>query len=137
MAKLFLDANVVIDFLCERGTEFYKPAATLMTMGYNKEIDLCCSALTIATACYFMEKGNATHFEIIRKISDMTSICEVTDINWEVVELALSSEFKDIEDAIQYFSAKKNGADIIITRNKKDFRKSELLVFTPEEYLIK
>ena len=37
MDKLFLDANVVVDFLCERSDDFYLPAARLMVKSYNKE----------------------------------------------------------------------------------------------------
>ena len=135
MDKLFLDANVVVDFLCERSDEFYFPAARLMVKSYNKEIELCCSTLTMATASYFMEKGKIGHVEIFHKIADMISICGLVNVDRDVVEKALSSEFTDFEDAMQYFSAEKFGADIIITRNKKDFRSAQLPVYTPTEYL--
>ncbi|MBQ8956989.1 MAG: hypothetical protein IJ057_00585 [Bacteroidales bacterium] len=49
--------------------------------------------------------------------------------------VAMSFEFTDFEDAMQYFSEKKWGADMIITRNKKDFQKSQLPVYEPKEYL--
>ena len=137
MDKLFLDANVVVDFLCERSDEFYLPAARLMVKSYNKEVVLCCSTLTLATASYFMEKGKTSQGEIFNKISDMISICEVADVDRDVVEQSLSSGFTDFEDAMQYFSAKKWGADIIITRDKKDFQKSQLPVYEPMEYLEK
>lgn len=135
MDKLFLDANVIIDFLCERSDNFYKPAAWLMVMGYKKEVGLCCSTLTLATASYFMEKGKTDHSEILKKISDMISICDLANVDRDVVEQALASEFLDFEDAMQYFSAKKWGADIIITRNKKDFQNSQIPVYEPMEYL--
>ena len=137
MDKLFLDANIVVDFLCERSDDFYLPAARLMVKSYNKEIELCCSTLTLATASYFMEKGKISQTEIFHKISDMISICELANVDREVVEQALLSEFTDFEDAMQYFSAKKWGADIIITRNKKDFLHSQLPVYEPMEYLEK
>jgi len=38
----------------------------------------------------------------------------------------LSSDFSDFEDAIQYYTALDNKLEIIITRNKKDFKKSKL-----------
>lgn len=137
MDKLFLDANIVVDFLCERSDDFYLPAAMLMVKSYNKEVELCCSTLTLATASYFMEKGKISQTEIFHKISDMISICELANVDREVVEQALLSEFTDFEDAMQYFSAKKWGADIIITRNKKDFLHSQLPVYEPTEYLEK
>jgi predicted nucleic-acid-binding protein len=135
MDKLFLDANVVVDFLCERSDDFYLPVARLMVKSYNKEVELCCSTLTLATASYFMEKGKIDHEEIFHKIYDMISICELADVDRDVVEKALSSGFSDFEDALQYFSAENFGADIIITRNKKDFRNAQLPVYTPLEYL--
>lgn len=135
MDKLFLDANIVVDFLCERSDDFYLPAAMLMVKSYNKEVEMCCSTLTLATANYFMEKGKISQTEIFHKISDMISICELADVDREVVEQALSSKFTDFEDAMQYFSARRFGADVIITRNKNDFEQSQIPCFEPIEYL--
>lgn len=65
----------------------------------------------------------------------MISICELANVDRNVVTQALSSEFLDFEDAMQYFSAKEWGADMIITRNKKDFKNSHIPVYEPMEYL--
>ena len=49
---------------------------------------------------------------------------------------ALNSGFKDFEDSLQNYAAVKFGAiDVILTRNIKDFRKSEIGVLTPETYI--
>lgn len=49
---------------------------------------------------------------------------------------ALKSSFSDFEDSIQYASALTiDGIDIIITRNIKDFRHSDLAVMTPDSFL--
>lgn len=54
----------------------------------------------------------------------------------EVVLGALNSDFKDFEDSLQNFSAIENGEiKIILTRNIKDYKKSNLAIFTPETYL--
>jgi hypothetical protein len=54
----------------------------------------------------------------------------------EVVSNALNSGFKDFEEGLQYFSAMKNGGiDVIMTRNLKDYSKSEIGVLTPEYYI--
>ena len=44
-------------------------------------------------------------------------------------------EFNDFEDALQYYTAIKAKADIIITRNGKDFTASKLPVMTAAEYI--
>jgi hypothetical protein len=49
--------------------------------------------------------------------------------------LALASEFHDIEDGFQYFTAQAHGAEVLLTRNKKDFKKSQLPVLTAAEFL--
>ena len=54
----------------------------------------------------------------------------------KVVESALNSDFKDFEDALQNYSAINCGEiEAIITRNVKDFKKSDIGVFTPESYV--
>ena len=134
MDKVFLDTNVVVDFLCERG-EFYLPAARIVTKAYHKEIELCCSAMTFATVSYLMEKSKVPVTEIFRKLADFSSLCTPTTIDRSVISDTLASTFTDFEDAMQYFSAKRFGATIIITRNQKDFTASELPCYSPIEYL--
>ncbi len=55
----------------------------------------------------------------------------------KILELALVSDFKDFEDGIQYHTALENDLDMIISRNKRDFKNSKLPVFTASEYLLK
>ena len=43
----------------------------------------------------------------------------------KAIELALASDFGDFEDGLQYFVAMDYESDIIITRNKKDFKSSK------------
>lgn len=135
MDKLFLDTNVVIDFLCERSNDFYLPAARLMVKGYNKEVELWCSSLTFATADYLLEKYHVSQADRTNMLKEFIQVCLPSSVDREVIEKALSSDFKDFEDALQYFSAKKCGAEAIITRNKKDFKTSELPLYLPTEYL--
>ena len=54
------------------------------------------------------------------------------------IQSALSSSFKDFEDAIQHFAAKaEGGITAIVTRNKGDYSVSEIPVLSPEEFLAK
>ncbi len=57
-------------------------------------------------------------------------------IDKEIVHDSLNSDFKDFEDALQNFSAMKNGKiSTVLTRNIKDYKKSDLAVMTPETFL--
>ena len=50
---------------------------------------------------------------------------------------ALKSDFSDFEDAVQYFAALGSQCECLITRNIDDYKKSELDVFLPIEFLRK
>lgn len=63
----------------------------------------------------------------------VSSFVDVLDLQGNTVVEMLSSDWKDYEDATQYATALKIEADCIVTRNKKDFSKSSLPVYTPGE----
>ena len=61
---------------------------------------------------------------------------EIVALDENIVSQSLQSGFRDFEDAIQYFSALSlPKLDGIVTRNTKDFSKSELSILTPTETL--
>jgi len=53
----------------------------------------------------------------------------------QILDQALDSAFKDLEDAIQYFSAIRAKADCIVSRDASAFPNSDLPVLTPAELL--
>lgn len=64
-------------------------------------------------------------------------LVQVLTFDDKITDLALISDFKDFEDAIQYHTALENQINIIITRNKKDYKNAKLPVMTVKEYLHK
>ncbi len=53
----------------------------------------------------------------------------------KVIELALSTDFKDFEDSIQYFTATEENIKILLTRNLKDYKSADISVMTAEQFL--
>jgi len=133
MDKILVDTNIVIDLLTQRN-EFYRPASRLFTLSDNKEIILSISSLTFANTYYLITKElNAQKAkEILRKFKLLVNILSMDD---KIIDLSLNSNFKDFEDAIQYYTAIEHKIDIIITRNLKDFKLSKIPVMTAENYL--
>ena len=60
--KLFLDTNIIVDFLTERDG-FYDLAAQVVNLADNGEAELCCSALSYATVFYWfvLQKAKKPH----------------------------------------------------------------------------
>lgn len=129
---VFVDTNILIDLLCERES-FVQSARMLFAYGYSGRLTLVLSSLSLVNAVYIARKYG--YVDVREKLDDITEFVEVVDLRKEVAKRALTCEWKDYEDAVQYMSAIKENADCIVTRNKKDFRKSVIPVYTIEELM--
>lgn len=133
MQKVFLDTNIVLDVLGER-EGFYEAAAKILTLADRKKIKVYTSASSISNTYYLLckyENAKAAR----EKLRKFKLICNISITDDEVVEKAIHSDFKDFEDAMQYFSALATKCDIIITRNEKDFKNALVPVMNSESYL--
>ncbi|GLU54246.1 hypothetical protein Dfri01_37070 [Dyadobacter frigoris] len=92
------------------------------------------SALSYTTINYLLTKIDSVDI-VLDKLRKFKIISEVAVLDDEIIEKGLNSNFSDFEDAIQYSSALKANCQIIITRNTKDFKESELPIMTPDEFL--
>ncbi len=133
MIKILLDTNIVIDLLASR-EPFYADAAELFTMADKKLIKLSVSALSLANTHYILAKFT-TDQEARKILRNFKIIVSVLSLDDKVVDLALNSDFKDFEDAIQYFTAIGNDQKLIVTRNKSDFKDSKIPIMTAGEFI--
>ena len=133
MQKIFLDTNIILDFLGER-EKFYEPAAKVVTLADKKEIEIFTTTTSITNAFYILSKFESQKiaWEKVRKFK---LICGISITNDEVVEKALNSDFKDFEDALQYFSSVATNCEVILTRNEKDFKNALIPVMDAESFL--
>jgi len=134
MDKVLIDTDVILDLFFDR-EPFAKFATEIFSLCEEKEIKGFTTPVIISNV-YYLLKRSAKHEIIIEKIRQLLHIIEVVPIDKKAVLEALNSNFKDFEDALQNFAAKEHGEiKIILTRNIKDFKKSDLAVLTPETYL--
>lgn len=131
--RLFLDTNVVLDFLAERHP-FYESVVQIMSLAELGKVTIAASALSYATMDYFLSRaiGAEGSKDSLRKFR---AISEISGVDESIIDKGLNSGFADFEDSLQYFCALQASCSIIITRNGKDFKKSVLPVMTPDEYL--
>ena len=135
MKKVFLDTNILIDYLARRG-QFFEPAAQIVQLGRQHEIDLLVSAMSFATASFILEAHHKLPYEtIVRKFAEFATMCHVTPVDSLIVDEAIVSRFSDFEDAMQYYSAIREGADAIITRNSSDFGPAQIEIYEPQHFL--
>ena len=133
--KVFLDTNVVVDFLGER-EPFFQNAAKIFELWRKMEIGLSLSALTIVNSAYILHKAYSKE-TMMDKIKWLCRSFEVTPIDLSAIVGAVEMGGQDFEDSVQCVSASYAHSDVIITRDKKGFANAEIPVMTPTEFLEK
>jgi len=129
--KIVFDTNIILDVLLNR-EPFVKLSANLVSAVENKKIEGFLCATTITTLDYLISKEinrNKANVEV-RKL---LSIFNISEVNLKVLELSLNSEFKDFEDAVQYYSGECRSVGGLVTRNTKDYKQAKLPIYTPDE----
>jgi len=134
MDKVLIDTDVLLDFFFDR-EPFAEYATEILSLCEENKLSGFTTPVIISNVYYLLRK-TAKHDIIVEKIKQLLSIIDIIKMDRNVVINALNSEFKNFEDALQNFSAIENEEiKVILTRNIKDFKKSELAILTPETYL--
>jgi len=133
MNRVIVDTNIVLDFLIYR-PEFFEESRQLFSLADQGVIKLYISSMSIVNSNYMLERSTKSNDvrKVLGKFKVLVNVLPLVD---KYIDLAISSEFKDFEDAIQYYTAIENEMDVILTRNKKDFKLSTLPVLTAKEFL--
>jgi predicted nucleic acid-binding protein len=135
MKHIFMDTNVVIDFLTNR-QPFVLDAAKLFDMAVKGKIKIYISALSYGNIHYIVKRsfGNNMAISLLNELAEMTEIVDVTKL---IIMQSLKTDFKDYEDGIQYYCALSvEDISLIVTRDTKDFKKSTLAILTPAEAVV-
>ena len=131
MKNIFIDTNVIIDFLADR-KPFSEYAAILFQLAEENKINVYVAAISFNNTYYILRQV-ASHKKSLKLILELEEYVGIQETNRNILIKALKSDFNDFEDAIQYYSAEQLGKiDIITTRNLRDFKKSEIPVISPE-----
>ena len=131
--KVFLDTNILIDFLAAR-QPFTENAIALFQLADNGEIELMVSDLTIVNTIYVLRRMHYGLPEIYDSLDAIRPLLTITSMGQSVIDRCLQHRSDDFEDEMQYLSAVDANADYVITRNKKDFGFGDSAVMTPQEF---
>jgi predicted nucleic acid-binding protein len=134
MDRVLIDSDVILDSFFDR-KPFVEYSSLILSLCESGKIKGFLTPL-IYSNVYYLLRQTAKHDKVIEKLKQLLKITDVLQMDRMVVENALNSGFKDFEDSLQNSSAVNSGnIDLIITRNLKDYKNSELGVFSPEIYI--
>jgi predicted nucleic acid-binding protein len=134
MTDIFIDTDVIIDFLIDRKPHS-REAAIIFTLIEQKKLKGYVSSLTFSNLYYVLRKVES-HNKVIAKLESISRLLTILKVDQQIIKDSIASRFADFEDSIQYNCAldyKK--IDVLITRNTKDFKTAEIPIMTPADYL--
>lgn len=130
MKRVFIDTDVIIDFLTDR-KPFSDSASILFSRIDKKEFEGYTSSQSISNLYYILRKF-APHKRVIQALRELTALIGILPVDQEIIGKALQSAFADFEDGIQYYSAEAGQVDVIITRNIRDYKRAGIAVMSPD-----
>jgi predicted nucleic acid-binding protein len=135
MKHIFIDANVVIDFLADR-RPFSLDAARLFDLAVKGKSKIYISAVSYNNI-YYILRQSLTNNATIKLLEELAEMTEIADVTGDIIRKSFKTDFKDYEDAIQYYCALSIAKiDFIVTRDTKDFKKSVISILTPAEAVV-
>ncbi len=128
-----VDTNVLLDVLAAR-EPFYAPSARVWSLAEAGRVTGVISAISYNN-CYYVIRRHAGMAKALEALRLLRDVFQPVDLTAQVLNQAMDADFADFEDAIQYFSALRAGAEALVTRNPDDFPRGGLGVLTPIEFL--
>ena len=133
MEKVFVDTDIVLDLLSARQPH-HKYAAILFSHADQGKIKIFISSLAFANLNYILSKQLSAN-QSRKLLVKLKTLVTVLPVNDKIIALALESDFNDFEDAIQYHVARENNINTLLTRNLRDFKKSQIVILTAQQFL--
>ncbi|MBI2634890.1 PIN domain-containing protein [Candidatus Peregrinibacteria bacterium] len=132
---IFLDTDVLIDLVQDR-KPFSDDAAYLIEYIQKNKIKSFVAWHTISNF-YYLSRTEHNKQEIIQFITSLLQFIKISRTSNEELLLATKLKISDFEDAMQIVAALAARADIIITRNTKDYKNSPIPAMNPGDFLTK
>lgn len=117
-----------------RGNLFLQRVFNIFSQIEEAKFQAFTSSNCIANVHYLLKKKESD-LKARQFIKVIIAHVGVIGISYDDVQRALDSEFKDFEDALQFYSALRHGCQAIITRNGKDYTQATIDVYSPHEFL--
>ena len=131
--KILLDTNIVLDFLlqrkpfCDDAKEIFELIEIGKVNGY-----LCATSVT---TIYYLISKSVGKLKADSIIKDLLQLFDIADVNKNILFQSLKNNGSDFEDSVIYSSAEYFDIDVIITRDKKGFKQSNIKVLKPNDFL--
>ena len=134
--KLLIDTNIILDVMLLR-QPFCKNSSEVLKLARLDNIELYLSASAVTDIFYIANRNLKDKLSVIKNIKDLLKIIKIAGVGEDEIIKALDLCWTDFEDSVQYSIAYLANMDGIVTRNRDDYKQSEIPVWSAEEILDK
>lgn len=134
--KVLIDTCVVMDFL-QRREPFAKTSKRIFRAVASEQFLGYITAKAATDIYYLTHRFTHSNEESRRKLNQLLSLVSLLDTSAEDIFHAISSDVVDFEDAVMIETAIRLHIDCIVTRNIKDYKKSPIPIYTPDDLMNK
>ena len=132
--NVLIDSDIILDYFLDR-QPFSENSSKILALCDTGRLNGFVTGIAIANIYYVLRKEHKSK-TILQGIKVLLAFLDVIKVDKGIILKAIDSEFSDFEDALQNFSADSNSSiNAIITRNIKDYKKSNLSILTPSMFL--
>jgi predicted nucleic acid-binding protein len=130
---IVIDTNIILDALLKR-EPFDVYAYEILKSCDKGQIKAYIASFAVTDIYYFITRLKS-HDDTIKALKSLFNLVDVVSVTKTDIKKAMMlNDFKDLEDALQFQSAKKVKADFIVTRDK-EFQKICGKAIAPEMLL--
>jgi predicted nucleic acid-binding protein len=122
-----------VDVALER-QPYFEASQQVLLLVEQGQIEGYISASTFGDLSFIIRRSRGREWTT-DFINWLVTYCQIATVNEAVIRIALTSNFRDFEDAIQYSSAVVNQLDAIVTRNPQDFPVTTPRIISPNELI--
>jgi predicted nucleic acid-binding protein len=130
---VLIDLNILLDVLQKR-EPFFETSAGLLASVETGRVRGYVAAHTVTTLFYLIQKGRSSA-EARATITNLLQFIKIAPVDQSTIEQALNLDTRDFEDAVRMISAVQCKADVLVTRNVKDYQPALLPVMQPVDFL--
>ena len=134
--RALIDTCVIVDVLQSR-VPFVEDAQKIFLLAANQQFIGCITAKSTTDVYYLTHRLTHADKSSRTVLSKLFTLFEVVDTAGMDCRRAIPSEVSDYEDAVMIETALRTEVDCIVTRNTRDYSRSPVTVYSPEEFIKK
>ena len=131
--KVCFDVNVIVNLYAQ--TSQMADALFAYDVANARKFEAYAPASALADISYVLHRRGLSASQVDEAMEALFQMFDIVDVNGADGLAAHRNEMKDFEDALIAESCARNGIDLIVTHNNKDFRKSPVASMAPGDFV--